>query len=95
MAQATESRSSSSSQPNIQDVFMNYARRERLAVTLHLLDGVRGEAETKALIVQENLRYARRQLIWFRKEPNLRWIPATGERPDTLDSALGILAGRS
>ena len=50
--------------------------------------GLRGEAETRALIVQENLRYARRQLIWFRKEPNLRWIPATGERPETLALAL-------
>ena len=25
--------------PNIQDVFLNYARREKLPVTVHLLDG--------------------------------------------------------
>jgi host factor-I protein len=37
MAQVTEHRSSA--QPNIQDVFLNYARRERLPVTIHLLDG--------------------------------------------------------
>ena len=55
---------------------------------MEMLDGVRGLAETKALIVQENLRYARRQLIWFRKEPNLRWISATGERDDALAIAL-------
>ena len=55
---------------------------------MEMLDGVRGEAETRALIVQENLRYARRQLIWFRKEPNLRWISATGERDDALAIAL-------
>ena len=59
MAQATESRSSSSSQPNIQDVFLNYARRERLAVTLHLLDGRSFEARIKnfdrfAVIVDVN-----------------------------------------
>ncbi|MBM3779865.1 MAG: RNA chaperone Hfq [Acidimicrobiia bacterium] len=30
---------SPASQPNIQDVFLNYARRERLPVTIHLLDG--------------------------------------------------------
>ena len=35
-------------------------------------------------IVQENRRYARRQLIWFRKEPNLRWFDGPGERPETL-----------
>ena len=55
---------------------------------MEMLDGVRGEADTRALIVQENLRYARRQLIWFRKEPNLRWISATGERDETLTTAL-------
>ena len=38
MVQATEPRSSSA-QPNIQDVFLNYARRDRLSVLIHLLDG--------------------------------------------------------
>ena len=38
MAQVTEQRLSSA-QPNIQDVFLNYARRDRLAVVIHLLDG--------------------------------------------------------
>ena len=57
-----------------------------------MLDGVRDESATRALIVQENLRYARRQLIWFRKEPNLRWIPATGERDDTLRTALSVIS---
>ena len=44
--------------------------------------GVRDEAATRALIVQENRRYARRQLIWFRKEPNLKWFDGPGERDD-------------
>jgi host factor-I protein len=43
--------------PNIQDVFLNYARREKLPVTLHLLDGREFEARIKnfdrfALIVE-------------------------------------------
>jgi tRNA dimethylallyltransferase len=46
---------------------------------LELLRGVRDEAATRALIVQENRRYARRQLIWFRKEPNLEWFDGPGE----------------
>ena len=37
MAQAAELRSSTS--PNIQDVFLNSARRDRLSVTISLLDG--------------------------------------------------------
>jgi len=58
---------------------------------LEMLAGVRGEAETRELIVRENRRYARRQLIWFRKEPNLRWIQGAGERPATREAAERIL----
>ena len=47
MAQVTEPRASSSAQPNIQDVFLNYARRERLSVTIHLMDGRQFEARIK------------------------------------------------
>ena len=52
---------------------------------LEHLHGVRDEAETRELIVRENRKYSRRQLIWFRKEPNLRWIHAAGERAETQD----------
>ena len=50
---------------------------------MEMLGGVRDEAATRALIVQENRRYARRQLIWFRKEPNLIWFDGPGERAQT------------
>jgi tRNA dimethylallyltransferase len=50
---------------------------------MEMLDGVRDESATRALIVQENRRYARRQLIWFRKEPNLMWFDGPGESVDT------------
>jgi tRNA dimethylallyltransferase len=56
--------------------------------------GLRGEAETRALIVQENRRYARRQLIWFRKEPNLIWFDGPGERADTRSRVDDVLAAR-
>jgi tRNA dimethylallyltransferase len=59
---------------------------------LEHLHGVRGERETRELIVRENRRYSRRQLIWFRKEPNLRWLHAAGERADTQAEAARILA---
>ena len=51
---------------------------------LEHLHGVRDEAATRALIAQENRRYARRQLIWFRKEPNLSWFDGPGESPSTV-----------
>jgi tRNA dimethylallyltransferase len=51
---------------------------------LELLHGVRSEAETRELIIRENRRYARRQLIWFRKEPNLVWFEGAGESAGTI-----------
>ena len=61
---------------------------------LEHLRGVRGEAETRALIVQENRRYARRQLIWFRKEPNLIWFQGPGELFDLQARVFAWLAER-
>jgi tRNA dimethylallyltransferase len=60
--------------------------------TLEYLRGVRGEAETRALIARENRLYARRQLIWFRKEPNLIWLQRSGEKPETVAEVESILA---
>jgi tRNA dimethylallyltransferase len=59
---------------------------------LELLDGPRDEAATRALIAQENRRYARRQLIWFRKEPNLVWFDGPGEAPDVIAQVDGAVA---
>jgi tRNA dimethylallyltransferase len=54
--------------------------------------GVRDEAATRALIVQENRRYARRQLIWFRKEPTLIWFDGPGDSPLTAQRVEAMLA---
>jgi tRNA dimethylallyltransferase len=59
---------------------------------LDYLSGVRSLEATRDLIVQENRRYARRQLIWFRKEPNLRWLDGPGESGTALDQALAELS---
>ena len=61
---------------------------------LEHLHGVRDEPATRALIAQENRRYARRQLIWFRKEPNLQWFVGPGESPSTIAAASRLLDER-
>jgi tRNA dimethylallyltransferase len=61
---------------------------------LEHLNGVRDEAATRALIAQENRRYARRQLIWFRKEPTLMWFEGPGETLDTQARVFAWLAER-
>jgi tRNA dimethylallyltransferase len=61
---------------------------------LEHLHGVRDETATRALISQENRRYARRQLIWFRKEPNLVWFDGPGEAAATIAAVTSLIDTR-
>jgi tRNA dimethylallyltransferase len=61
---------------------------------LEHLHGVRDETATRALISQENRRYARRQLIWFRKEPDLTWLDGPGESPAVIAAASRLVEAR-
>jgi tRNA dimethylallyltransferase len=61
---------------------------------LEHLHGIRDEPATRALIAQENRRYARRQVIWFRKEPDVTWFDGPGESAATIDAAATWLEQR-
>ncbi len=56
---------------------------------LEMLDGVRDEAETRELIVRENMRYAKRQVTWFRKEPDVQWLES--DAPDVVERAVFLV----
>lgn len=58
---------------------------------LEHLDGAKDESATRALISQENRRYARRQLTWFRREPGLNWFDGPGEAPATVTAVDRLL----
>jgi tRNA dimethylallyltransferase len=58
---------------------------------IEMRQGVRDEAETRALIVRENMRYARRQVMWFRKEPDVQWLSGPGTEPAVQAEALAII----
>ena len=61
---------------------------------LEHLHGLRDETATRALIAQENRRYARRQLIWFRKEPNLTWFDGPGDSASTIAAVTRFIDDR-
>ncbi|MEO7272314.1 MAG: tRNA (adenosine(37)-N6)-dimethylallyltransferase MiaA, partial [Vicinamibacterales bacterium] len=61
---------------------------------LEHLHGVRDEPATRALITLENRRYARRQLIWFTKEPNLLWFHGAAERDAVYHDVVRALEAR-
>jgi tRNA dimethylallyltransferase len=54
---------------------------------MEMLAGVRDERATRELVVQENMRYARRQLVWFRKEAGVHWLDGPGESTSTFEAA--------
>lgn len=58
---------------------------------VELLAGVRDEAATRDLIVRENMRYARRQRLWFLKEPAVRPLAGPGEAPAALGEAEAVV----
>jgi tRNA dimethylallyltransferase len=60
---------------------------------IEMLDGARDEPATRELIVRENMRYARRQVLWFRKEPGVRWIEGPGEAAPARAHALELAEG--
>jgi tRNA dimethylallyltransferase len=62
---------------------------------LEHLHGIRDLASTRTLIAQRTRQYARRQLIWFRKEPNLVWLHGAGEESTTLAAAEATLSARA
>jgi tRNA dimethylallyltransferase len=61
---------------------------------LEHLHGVRDEAATRELIAKENRHYARRQRVWFRKEPDLQWFDGPGESPATIAAVERLLEDR-
>jgi tRNA dimethylallyltransferase len=54
---------------------------------VELLRGDRDESATRALIVRENMRYAKRQATWFRAEPGVIWLGGPGESSAVQDRA--------
>lgn len=59
---------------------------------IEMLQGVRDLAATRELIVRENMRYARRQLMWFRREPDVHWIELPGESTEAFSQASALVA---
>jgi tRNA dimethylallyltransferase len=58
---------------------------------IEMLEGARDEPATRALIVQENMRYARRQVLWFRREANVQWVQGPGESEIAQAQALAVV----
>jgi tRNA dimethylallyltransferase len=61
--------------------------RQAMAV----LSGVMSEAEAIAAAQQGHRNYAKRQLTWFRREPQVHWIETFGDQRETLRRAIEVI----
>jgi tRNA dimethylallyltransferase len=61
--------------------------RQALAV----LDGVIPLADACAAAQQGHRNYAKRQLTWFRREPQVHWLPDFGDSPETIAAACHLV----
>jgi len=55
------------------------------------LAGTLTKKEATQKIQQATRRFAKRQLTWFRREPNVHWLAGFGDAPEIVASALAIL----
>jgi tRNA dimethylallyltransferase len=59
------------------------------------LEGRIALAVAVANIQQSTRRFAKRQLTWFRREPEVHWLPAFGDADETIAAALRIAIGQA
>ncbi len=57
------------------------------------LNGQIGLEEAVESTCTDTRRYAKRQMTWFRREPDLHWVSAPGENQETLAKTLELVGG--
>ncbi len=54
---------------------------------VHLLKGEMTEPQAVAAVQQAHRNYAKRQMTWFRREPEVNWLIGFGDQPDVQGKA--------
>ncbi|MGH9598222.1 MAG: tRNA (adenosine(37)-N6)-dimethylallyltransferase, partial [Terracidiphilus sp.] len=60
---------------------------------LRVLDGSLTEAAAIAAAQQGHRNYAKRQLTWFRREPEVHWLEGFGDDEETMRFAVALIPG--
>jgi tRNA dimethylallyltransferase len=58
-----------------------------------VLDGAMSEQEAIAAAQQVHRNYAKRQMTWFRREPEVQWIEGFGNEAETVRAATELVEG--
>jgi tRNA dimethylallyltransferase len=60
---------------------------------VELLNGNMGRGSAIAAVQQAHRNYAKRQMTWFRREPDVVWLPGFGDDPSIQDEAIAQVEG--
>jgi tRNA dimethylallyltransferase len=58
---------------------------------VRVLDGTLSEEEAIAAAQQGHRNYAKRQMTWFRREPEVHWIDRFGDEAETVREAEALI----
>ncbi len=58
---------------------------------VQLLKGEINQEETVRAVQQAHRNYAKRQMTWFRREPEVRWVAGFGDEPRVLEEAISLI----
>ena len=58
---------------------------------ISVLDNAVSLEEAISKAQQGHRNYAKRQLTWFRREPDVHWIEDFGDRPETIHAAVQLV----
>jgi tRNA dimethylallyltransferase len=64
----------------------------------HAVQHLRGELDLKqaiAAVQQAHRNYAKRQMTWFRREPDVEWVSGFGDEAGVVERAAALVASRS
>jgi len=59
---------------------------------IRVIQGVMDQSKALELTQRDSRRYAKRQMTWFRREPEVEWIHDTGDTEEAFRAAMEIIA---
>ena len=83
-----------------QDLLHKYGESARPLTSLgykQVMQLITGELDREAAIravQQAHRNYAKRQMTWFRREPNVKWIAGFGDQPQSIEQAILLIEER-
>ena len=81
-----------------QNLLQKYGERARPLSSIgykQVVQLIKGELDTEdaiRIVQQAHRNYAKRQMTWFRREPDVNWIAGFGDQAKAIEQAISLIA---